>query len=738
MQKIVTKEQIESILVSYGIGKKPLSMLLGWGETTICRYLDGDTPSEKYSAVLLNLLNNPNDYLALLESNKNNITKIAYTKSKQKTLDTINDTKSEYDSDKPISSLVRVGAATIKVVVADVQANVQSIKDDIDKAFNKDVDLLVFNELCITGYTCSDLFLQSKLIQETEQAILDLAAYTRYKKMCVIVGAPLRFKGKLYNCGVVLQNGQILGVVPKINIPNYNEFYEVRHFTSGVDILVDEISIGNQVVPFGTKLLFQNKNFRDFVFGIEICEDLWVAIPPSSYLAGQGATIIANLSASNEVIGKSEYRRDLIVNQSARLDCGYVYASAGDGESTQDLVFSGHNIIAEEGRIVAETRLFDNKLLVGEIDLEQIIHERQRKNTTNIYSSDVCFIEFDQKVEDKIMHKHMPRFPFVPQDDKSRDERCDLILTMQANGLKKRIEHINCKKVVVGLSGGLDSALAILVAAKAMDLLGRSREDIIAITMPCFGTTKRTKSNAEILANALQTSFMDIDISNSVKEHFKDINQSMTSYDVTFENGQARERTQVLMDIANKEGGIVLGTGDLSELALGWATYNGDHMSMYAVNASIPKTLVRYIVKYYADTCENDDISKSLYDILDTPVSPELLPAKDGKISQKTEDLVGPYELHDYFLYYILRWGFGPKKVYALACNTFKGIYDTQTIYKWLRNFYWRFFAQQFKRSCLPDGPKVGSVAVSPRGDLRMPSDAKASIWLKELEGIDI
>jgi len=382
--------------------------------------------------------------------------------------------------------------------------------------------------------------------------------------------------------------------------------------------------------------------------------------------------------------------------------------------------------------------LFENKLLVGEIDLEQIIHERQRKNTTNIYSSDVCFIEFDQKVEDKIMHKHMPRFPFVPQDDKSRDERCDLILTMQANGLKKRIEHINCKKVVVGLSGGLDSALAILVAAKAMDLLGRSREDIIAITMPCFGTTKRTKSNAEILANALQTSFMDIDISNSVKEHFKDINQSMTSYDVTFENGQARERTQVLMDIANKEGGIVLGTGDLSELALGWATYNGDHMSMYAVNASIPKTLVRYIVKYYADTCENDDISKSLYDILDTPVSPELLPAKDGKISQKTEDLVGPYELHDYFLYYILRWGFGPKKVYALACNTFKGIYDTQTIYKWLRNFYWRFFAQQFKRSCLPDGPKVGSVAVSPRGDLRMPSDAKASIWLKELEGIDI
>ena len=737
MKKIVTKEQIENILVSYGIGKKPLSMLLGWGETTICRYLDGDTPNDKYSDILLNLLDNPKDYLKLLEENKKNITDLAYTKSKKATLEFINDTKSQYDEDLPIESLVRVAASTIKVTVADVDANVEKIKEDIDKAFNNDVDLLVFNELCITAYTCQDLFLQNSLIEKAEKAISDLANYTKYKKMCVIVGAPIRFKGKLYNCAIVLQNGNILGVVPKINIPNYNEFYEARHFASGKDIISSEINIAGRFVPFGVDLLFQNKDYKDFVFGVEICEDLWVAMPPSNFLAARGATIIANLSASNEVIGKSEYRRSLVENQSARLDAGYVYASAGDGESTQDLIFSGHNIIASEGRIIAETKLFENKMIIGEIDLEQIMHERQRKNTVEI-QDDINYIEFEQKKAPKIMHSHMPRFPFVPQDEKSRDERCELILNMQANGLKKRIEHINCKKVVVGLSGGLDSALAILVTAKAMDLLNRQRSDIIAITMPCFGTTKRTKSNAEILASALGTSFMDINISNSVKSHFIDIGQSMEKLDVTFENGQARERTQVLMDVANKEGGIVIGTGDLSELALGWATYNGDHMSMYAVNASIPKTLVRYIVKYYADTCNNQALSDSLYDILDTPVSPELLPAKDGKISQKTEDLVGPYELHDFFLYYILRWGFGPKKVYALAINTFKGIYEKDIVYKWLKNFYSRFFSQQFKRSCLPDGPKVGSVAVSPRGDLRMPSDAKASIWLRELEQIDI
>ena len=738
MQKIVTKEQIEQILVSYGIGKKPLSMLLGWGETTICRYLDGDTPSEKYSNVLLNIFNDPYAYLKILEKNKANVTELAYTKSLKATKDYINEIRSEFAEDRPISGLVRVAAGTIKVTVADIEANKAEIIKQIDLAFNRDVKLLTLNELCLTGYTCHDLFLQDLLLQKVEDEIIEIAKYTRYKNMVVIIGAPLRKDEKLYNCAVVLFNGKILGVVPKINIPNYNEFYEVRHFVSGQGIASSEIEIGTFNVPFGTNLLFRDKLKKEFKFGVEICEDLWVAIPPSSYLAQAGATIIANLSASNEVIGKSEYRRDLVLNQSGRLDCGYVYASAGDGESTQDLVFSGHNIIASEGRIIKETKLFENKQIVGEIDLEQITHERQRKNTTQVVTQNIQYIDFEQKIEDTILQQRLARFPFVPHDDKKRDERCDLILTMQANGLKKRIEHINCKKVVVGLSGGLDSALAILVAAKAMDLLGRDRKDIIAITMPCFGTTKRTKSNAEILANALETSFMDINISNAVKQHFIDIDQSMEKFDVTFENGQARERTQVLMDVANKEGGIVLGTGDLSELALGWATYNGDHMSMYAVNASIPKTLVRYIVKYYADTCGNEDIAKSLYDILDTPVSPELLPAKDGKISQKTEDLVGPYELHDFFLYYIIRWGFAPKKVYALAINTFKNVYDKEIIYKWLRNFYWRFFNQQFKRSCLPDGPKVGSVVLSPRGDWRMPSDAKSSLWMKELDEIEV
>ena len=738
MQKAVTKEQINQILVSYCIGKKPLSLLLGWGETTICRYLDGDIPNPKYSEVLLNLLASPKEYLDLLEKNKSNITYIAYSKSKKAVMEILEGGDSKVDESKYIDDLVRVAAGTIKVSVADIETNKKEIIKQIDDAFNKQVNMLVLNELTLTGYTCNDLFLQDILLRECEQAILDVAVYTRYKNLVVILGAPLKKDAKLFNCAIVIYNGKILGVVPKVNIPNYNEFYEIRHFTSGVGIKSSEIEIGMQRVPFGTNLLFRDQYRKDYIFGVEICEDLWVSIPPSSYLASYGATIIANLSASNEVIGKSEYRRDLVINQSARLDCGYVYASAGDGESTQDLVFSGHNIIASEGRLIKETKLFENSQIIGEIDLEQIAHERQRKNTTCIDPSCAQIIDFDQRILPMVMHKKLDRFPFVPNDDRLRDERCELILNMQANGLKKRIEHINCRKVVVGLSGGLDSALAILVAAKAMDLLNRDRKDIIAITMPCFGTTKRTKSNAEILATALETSFMDIDISNAVKEHFKEINQSMTSYDVTFENGQARERTQVLMDVANKEGGIVIGTGDLSELALGWATYNGDHMSMYAVNASIPKTLVRYIVKYYADTCKNEDISKSLYDILDTPVSPELLPAKDGKISQKTEDLVGPYELHDFFLYYIVRWGYEPKKVYALALNAFDGVYEKEIIYKWLRNFYWRFFAQQFKRSCIPDGPKVGSVVLSPRGDWRMPSDAKVNLWIKQMEKIEI
>ncbi len=731
---MVSKELINNLLEKYNIGKKPFSLLLGWGETTIIRYLDGESePSKKYFNIL-NELQDPEKYLSLLNTNKNNISKVAYIKS----LNAVNTLiLEEKGNNLPMQGFIRAAAETIKVSVADVDENKKSIINSIDKANKNGVELLVFNELTLTGYTCHDIFLQSLLLDKVEEALLDIAKVTRNLNMIVVVGAPIRFKSKLFNCGVVINDGNILGVVPKINIPNYNEFYEIRHFTSGEDIVNETIDINGMKVPFGKDLLFTCKNNKNFVLGIEICEDLWVAIPPSSHLAQCGVTVIANLSASNEVIGKSEYRRDLISNQSARLDCAYIYASAGDGESTQDLVFSGHNLIAEEGSILKESKLFDNEMVIGDIDLEKIVHERQRKNTTiSTIKGNLRNIYFDVKTNNYIVDRKYDRFPFVPNDDKKRNERCDLILTMQANGLKKRVEHINCKKIVVGLSGGLDSALAILVAVKAMDLLNRSRKDIIAITMPCFGTTKRTKSNAEILADGLGTDFKDINISNSVISHFKDIGQSMDDLSVTFENGQARERTQVLMDIANKEGGIVLGTGDLSELALGWATYNGDHMSMYAVNASIPKTLVRYIVKYYADTCNNTKTAQALYDILATPVSPELLPAKDGEISQKTEDLVGPYELHDFFLYYILRFGYSPKRIYAMSINTFDKIYSREIILKWLRNFYWRFFSQQFKRSCLPDGPKVGSVTLSPRGDWRMPSDATSKLWVKEIEEI--
>ena len=734
---MVSKEEIQQLLVKYNIGKKPLALVLGFGESTICRYLDNnDEPKEEYANIISTVLNNPDIYIEYLNKNKNKITKVAYDKSlsaAQSAL--VNNIEGIYANDVPLSGFIRVAADTINVKVANVKYNTEKIIESINNAVSKGVSFLTLNELCVTGYTCNDLFLQSLLLDETEAAIVEIAKYTKDKEIVVIIGAPLRYNTKLFNCGIVLYDGRILGAVPKIFIPNYNEFYEIRHFTTGGDILDKEIEIDGIKVPFGKNLLFRCREDKRFIFGIEICEDVWVTIPPSSFMAQAGATVIANLSASNEVIGKSEYRRDLIINQSARLECAYVYASAGDGESTQDLVFSGHNLIVEDGKLIAETKLFKNQMIVGEIDLEKIAHERQRKNTTiNTNVDSYRFIEFSQKPKDIIVSRHFDRFPFVPNDELKRNERCDLILTMQASGLKKRIEHINCKSVVVGLSGGLDSALAILVAAKAMDMLGRSRKDIIAITMPCFGTTKRTKSNAEILANGLGTSFMDINISESVKSHFRDIGQSMDNLDVTFENGQARERTQVLMDIANKTGGIVLGTGDLSELALGWATYNGDHMSMYAVNASIPKTLVRYIVKYYADTCNSKETSASLYDILDTPVSPELLPAKDGEISQKTEDLVGPYELHDYFLYYIVRWGFNPKRVFNMALNTFNGIYSRDVIYKWLRNFYWRFFAQQFKRSCIPDAPKVGSVVLSPRGDWRMPSDAAVKIWIDEME----
>ena len=632
---------------------------------------------------------------------------------------------------------IKVAAVTPKIEVANVTKNKEIISNIFEELEKEFVQLAVFPELVLTGYTCNDLFLQDLLLDKVEAELLDLAKFTKSSNCISVIGAPLRFNGKLYNCGVVIGNGTILGVVPKINIPNYSEFYELRHFESGRDIYSETISIGNSKVPFGRDLLFQSEDVKEFIFGVEICEDLWVANPPSIDLTRAGALIIANLSASDEVIGKADYRRSLVLSQSGRLCSGYIYASAGDGESTQDLVFAGHNMIAENGSMLKETELFNNNVIISEVDVKKLAYERRKQNTfeTDVVSANI--ITFKSGVKETILTREFSRFPFVPQNELDRNKRCKLILSMQANGLKKRIEHIHAKKIVVGLSGGLDSALALLVMVTAMDMLSRDRKDIIAVTLPCFGTTKRTKSNAQVLAESLNVDFRDVCIKDAVLQHFKDIGQDENKLDVTYENSQARERTQVLMDIANKEGGIVIGTGDLSELALGWATYNGDHMSMYGVNASIPKTLVRYLVKYYADNSNDKKIHDTLIDILDTPVSPELLPAKDGEIAQKTEDLVGPYELHDFYLYYAIRWGFSPSKVYRLAKIAFDGIYSNEIILKWLRNFYSRFFTQQFKRSCIPDGPKVGSVTLSPRGDWRMPSDAVNKIWMDEVDKLN-
>lgn len=631
---------------------------------------------------------------------------------------------------------IKCGSGTPKITVGDCMSNAKEIVKLIKQADEKGIKLLALPELCVCGYTCGDLLLQDALLDGVESAIDYILKESNRADVVVAIGAPLRSKGKLYNCAVVIYKGEILGVTPKINIPEYGEFYEARYFASGEFVEYDEISVAGKVIPFG-QLVYVNEEYpSDYAFGVEICEDLWVSDSPSVELCKSGARIILNLSASNEVVGKSEYRRNLVAIQSGKLDCAYVYASAGDGESTTDTVFAGHNVIAESGNILAESKLFSNSLIFTDIDVKKLSYERRRKSTVQAQEEREIVV-FNQKLSENKLTRAFSPTPFVPSDEAMRSERCELIIDMQANGMKKRIEHTNSKKLVIGLSGGLDSALALLVTVKAVDLLKRDRKDILAITMPCFGTTKRTKSNAEVLANGLGVDFCEVNISKAVEVHFEDIGQSKDELDVTFENAQARERTQVLMDIANKQGGLVVGTGDLSELALGWATYNGDHMSMYGVNASIPKTLVRYLVKYYADTCESESVKKSLYDILDTPVSPELLPSKGEEISQQTENIVGPYELHDFFLYYILRWGYSPKKVYRIAIKTFEGKYDKETILKWLRSFYKRFFAQQFKRSCIPDGVKVGSVTLSPRGDWRMPSDASSKLWLDELESIE-
>lgn len=629
---------------------------------------------------------------------------------------------------------IKCGAASIDVTVGDCDKNAQAIVDAIISADKDGIKLLALPELCVSGYTCGDLFLQDALLDGVEKAIDFILKKTKKTDAVAVIGAPLRKCGKLYNCAVVIRGGEILGVVAKQNIPNYGEFYEARYFVSGKDIDISDIEIAGRTSIIG-KMVFVNSNKAQYSFGVEICEDMWVAESPSIELVEKGANIIVNISASDEVVGKAPYRRTLVSAQSGKLNCGYVYASAGEGESTTDAVFAGHNIIAEGGNILAESKLFENGIICSDIDVDKLAFEKRRVNT--LKGADGEFIvKFDQALSENKLTRKFSGAPFVPDDTEKRKDRCELILQMQANGLKKRIAHTGSKKIVIGLSGGLDSALALLVAVKAADSLNMDRKSVLAVTMPCFGTTKRTKSNAEILANGLGVDFISVDISATVESHFKDIGQKKTDFNTTFENAQARERTQVLMDIANKTGGLVLGTGDLSELALGWATYNGDHMSMYGVNASIPKTLVRYLVKYCADEHSGDSVSDALNDILATPVSPELLPAKGDEIAQQTEDIVGPYELHDFFLYYILRWGYSPKKVYRIAAQTFDGIYDREIVGKWLKNFYKRFFAQQFKRSCLPDGPKVGSVTLSPRGDWRMPSDASASLWLKELDSL--
>lgn len=628
---------------------------------------------------------------------------------------------------------VKVAAVTPKVKVADTSYNGECIRCLMKETVEKGAKVVVFPELCITGYTCSDLFWQDRLLLQAKEELIEIAKSSKKLDGIFFVGLPLEINGKLYNVAAAISEGKILGIVPKQYLPNYNEFYEQRHFKSGTE-LCTEIKIGDDEVTVDCDLIFACEQMPKLKIGVEICEDLWVPNPPSIQHAMDGATIIVNPSASDEITGKSIYRKELVAGQSARLVCGYIYASAGDGESTQDVVYSGHNIIAENGQVLAESERFTNQIVYSEIDVARLEADRRRMTTFDTQEGN--FVPFSLKMKKTKLTRYIDPSPFVPGNKADRDRRCDEILMIQAMGLKKRLEHTGCKSAVIGISGGLDSTLALLVTVRAFDLLGIEHKNIAAVTMPGFGTTDRTYDNAVNLIKCLGAEFIEVDIKNAVNIHFKDIGHDASVHDVTYENGQARERTQILMDLANKKNGMVIGTGDLSELALGWATYNGDHMSMYAVNASVPKTLVRHLVRYYADTCGSELLEKTLLDVLDTPVSPELLPPENGQISQKTEDLVGPYELHDFFLYNMMRLGFEPEKIYRLAKIAFKGTYDDEFILKWIKTFYRRFFAQQFKRSCLPDGPKVGTVAVSPRGDWRMPSDACVRIWMDEIDSL--
>ena len=632
------------------------------------------------------------------------------------------------------NGFVKVAAATPDIRVADVEFNTQNIINAMEEAQKNGAKILVFPELCVTGYTCSDLFDHSVLLKASRKALLEIAENTNDKDMLVFVGAPLEVNGKLYNVAAAMNQGEIIGFTTKTFLPNYGEFYEMRQFTPGPQT-VREITFEGKKIPFGPQILFQAEGMEELVVAAEICEDVWSPVPPSIQAALEGATVIVNCSASDETIGKDTYRRALISGQSARLISGYIYANAGEGESTTDLIFGGHNIIAENGTVLKESSRYVNEIIYSELDLQRITGER-RKNTTFQPLDEETLVRVPFTVEETktFLTRTFPKKPFVPSDEQTRAQRCEEILTIQAMGLKKRLAHTNARTAVVGISGGLDSTLALLVTARAFDMLGRDKKDIIAVTMPCFGTTDRTYQNACEMSKKVGATLIEVPIADAVNIHFRDIGHDPEDHSVTYENCQARERTQVLMDIANKTWGMVIGTGDLSELALGWATYNGDHMSMYGVNASVPKTLVRHLVKYAADDTKDEALKNVLYDVLDTPVSPELLPPKDGDIAQKTEDLVGPYELHDFFLYFMLRFGYEPSKIFRIACMTFDGEYDKETIFKWLETFCRRFFSQQFKRSCLPDGPKVGTVALSPRGDWRMPSDACVAVWMKDLE----
>ena len=632
---------------------------------------------------------------------------------------------------------VKVAAATPKIRVADVKHNGEKIRRAAAQAQEKGVKILVFPELCLTGYTCGDLFLQELLLRRAKEELARIAEDTREADMLLFIGMPLEVSGRLYNVAAVLNRGEVLAFIPKTHIPNYAEFYEARHFAPGPRTAGKISWMPGREALFGTDILLQCQGMEELTVAAEICEDLWVASPPSERHALAGAAVLVNLSASDEMTGKGDYRRMLVESQSARLLSAYIYADAGEGESSTDLVFAGHDLIAENGTLLAESPRFGSGMVTADVDVRRLAGERRRTTTFRPErEEDYVKLPFQLEIGETKLERVFPPRPFVPEGERDWEKRCEEILAIQAAGLRKRLEHTGASQVVIGISGGLDSTLALLVTARAFQELGLPVSGILAVTMPCFGTTDRTYQNACRLVERLGASLREVDIREAVLTHFRDIGQEESCHDVTYENSQARERTQVLMDLANQSGGLVVGTGDLSELALGWATYNGDHMSMYGVNASVPKTLVRHLVRYCARTSGDPELSAVLEDILDTPVSPELLPPEDGKISQKTEDLVGPYELHDFFLYYVLRFGYSPAKVFRVAKLAFAGDYDEGTIFQWLERFYRRFFSQQFKRSCLPDGPKVGSVAVSPRGDLRMPSDACAALWLEELEKV--